>query len=467
MAVAVVASLVGGVVTVSADAAAAAPSRLADDFNGDGYSDLAIGMPDRTINGKSRAGAVIVAFGSARGLTAKRVFLSQNSAGVPGTSETDDIFGGSLASRDLDGDGYADLLIGSEGESVPGASISGAVTVLWGGVSPFRSGLLLPSGPSFPSRMFGVDIAVGDFVGDSAADVAVGGATGVRLYPGPFTRAKAPSGHAIPAEEPGGWNIAAGNFTGDGKDELAVVLQRATVIYGQQPGTTDIATFTPQARRDGGNAVAAGDLDGDGRDDLAVGTSDPRLWPNGRPDPSGGAGYVTLYYGTADGAGGIEAARHIYHQNTAGIPGGNERQDNFGAALAIGDITGDHHAELAVGIPWEALGGGNQAGDVLVLRGTTNGLTTTNAAHYTQDTPGIPGTVEGADVFGSQVRLTDYNGDGKADLAVSAPYEDEGNGAVWQLRGTGSGLSTSTVSYFGPKEFRLPAGSGIGTTLLD
>ncbi|MEU5538443.1 FG-GAP-like repeat-containing protein [Streptomyces sp. NPDC020362] len=471
MAVAVAASLTGSLVAVSADRAVAAPSRLADDFNGDGYRDLAIGMPGKTINGEEGAGAVLLTFGSAHGLTDKHVYITQNSTGIPGTSGYEHHFGSSIASGDLNRDGYADLLVGSEGDSTAGASVSGSVTVLWGGASPFRNSLALPSGPSYPSRMFGADIAVGDFTGDSAPDIAVSGQTSLRLYSGTFTRTKAPAGVDVTGPDiTGSWNLAAGDFNGDGKAELAVVQQKATLVYGQNPGTTDVGSFTVRARLAGGDSVAAGDLDGDGRDDLAIGLSDPRLHPNGLADPSHGAGYVTVRYGDPAIDGGLAPSGHVYHQNTSGIPGSNELDDNFGAALSIGDITGDHRAELAIGVPHESVGRARRAGDVLVLRGSARGLTTTGAAGYSQNTPGVPGSAENNDVFGSQVRLADFNGDGKADLAVSAPHEDPyhngGSGAVWQLRGTGSGVSTSSVSVFGPKDYDVAPGSGIGETLL-
>ncbi|MFE9498947.1 FG-GAP and VCBS repeat-containing protein [Streptomyces collinus] len=268
----------------------------------------------------------------------------------------------------------------------------------------------------------------------------------------------------------GSWNIAAGDFDGDGKDELAVVRPDATLVYGQEPGTADAASFAVRARLGGGDRVAAGDLNGDGRDDLAVALADPRLHANGVADPSHGAGYVTVRYGAPGIDGGLAPTGHVYHQDTAGIPGSDESDDNFGASLSIADITGDHRAELAIGVPYESFGRTRRAGDVLVLRGGAHGLTTTGAARYSQATSGVPGSTENNDVFGSQVRLADLNGDGKADLAASAPDEDpyhnQGSGAVWQLRGTSTGLSTRDVSVFGPKDYGVAPGSGIGETLL-
>ncbi|GAA2321525.1 FG-GAP repeat protein [Streptomyces hawaiiensis] len=463
VAAALAACLTGTMVAVSADQAVAAGSKLADDFNGDGYRDLAIGMPGKTISGKEGAGAVLLTFGSAHSLTDKHVYITQNSTDIPGTAGYQDFFGSSLASGDLDRDGYADLLVGSEGD----ASGNGSVTVLWGGTSPFRSALGLPSGPSYPSRMFGADIAVGDFTGDSRPDVAVSGQTSLRLYSGTFTRTKAPAGHdVIGPDSTSSGHLAAGDFTGDGKSELAVVQQKTTLVYGQAPGTVNTDSFTAQARLAGGDHVAAGDLNGDGRDDLAIALSNPRLHPNGLADPSDGSGYITVRYGDPEIDGGLAPSGRIYHQNTAGIPGANEKEDEFGAAMSIEDINGDHRADLAVGIPYEALGRASRAGDVLVLRASASGLTTTGAARYSQDTTGIPGSAENNDVFGSQVRLADFNRDGKADLAVSAPYEDRGNGALWQLRGTSSGLNTSSVSVYGPKQYGVSSASGIGETLL-
>ncbi|WP_051789944.1 FG-GAP repeat protein [Streptomyces sp. NRRL S-1022] len=101
-----------------------------------------------------------------------------------------------------------------------------------------------------------------------------------------------------------------------------------------------------------------------------------------------------------------------------------------------------------------------------MLRGSAGGLTSNGAARYSQNTPGIPDNAEANESFGSRLRLAGFNRDGKADLAVTAPREDRGNGALWQLRGSRGGLSTSGVSTFGPREYGVAAGSRIGETLL-
>ncbi|GAA2230323.1 hypothetical protein GCM10010104_24530 [Streptomyces indiaensis] len=44
--------------------------------------------------------------------------------------------------------------------------------------------------------------------------------------------------------------------------------------------------------------------------------------------------------------------------------------------------------------------------------------------------------------------------------------EDRGNGALWQLPGTSSGLNTSSVSVYGPKQYGVSSASGNGETLL-
>ncbi len=80
-------------------------SLAAGDFNGDGYDDLAVGIPGEDIGSISDAGAVSIIFGSVNGLTGSRdQFWHQDSVNVPGGAEAGDQFGYSLATGDFNGE---------------------------------------------------------------------------------------------------------------------------------------------------------------------------------------------------------------------------------------------------------------------------------------------------------------------------------------------------------------------------
>lgn len=137
------ATLTTGLLT--ATPATAAPSGLAGDFNGDGYRDVAAGAACADVGSASCAGAVVVLYGSASGVSAaRRAVITQNSAGVPGTAESGDLFGSALATGDLDRDGYSDLVVGASNESIGDRDGVGSGTVLWGGKSGLTGGKGLP-----------------------------------------------------------------------------------------------------------------------------------------------------------------------------------------------------------------------------------------------------------------------------------------------------------------------------------
>jgi hypothetical protein len=70
----------------------------AGDFNGDGFADLAAGVPSEDGNGISDAGVVHVIYGSAAGLSsAGNQFWTQDSPGVLDDAEATDVFGSALA----------------------------------------------------------------------------------------------------------------------------------------------------------------------------------------------------------------------------------------------------------------------------------------------------------------------------------------------------------------------------------
>ena len=126
--------------------------------------------------------------------------------------------------------------------------------------------------------------------------------------------------------------------------------------------------------------------------------------------------------------------------------GANERTDQFGEVVAVGDFDGDDYDDLAVGAPFEAPGGDPASGAVFVFRGTYYGLVPwrvlTQETRPVQDDGALGsalGVNEEADSFGASLAVFDFDADGIDDLAVGAPNEAPGNapaaGAVYVFRG--------------------------------
>ncbi|MFF4257568.1 FG-GAP-like repeat-containing protein [Streptomyces sp. NPDC001663] len=464
------ATLTTGLLTaLPAATASAAPSGLSGDFNGDGYRDTAIAAPCATVGSASCAGSVVVLYGSSSGVSATRkTVITQNSTGVPGTAEELDQFGGSLAAGDLDGDGYADLVVGTPSESVGDRDGIGAATVLWGSKSGLSGGSSLPS-PSGLTEWGGYSsgIATGDFNRDGKTDVTVTGQSRTELYRGPFARTGKPASQSGVYEVGTTYEVIAGDLNADGAaervypytqddDEGGVVeyIRYDPEGWDNHPESDYAATELPAA--DGHQGVV-GDVNGDGYGDLVLGDhEDPRS------DKKTGhkGGQISVWYGGPNGPDPAQTPT-VINQDTAGVPGSGETEDRFGFSLAVGDINGDKYADVAVGAFDEDNGTAKDSGSVTILFGSATGLTGSGAKSYTQNTTGVPGSSETDDEFGTSVRLVDLDKNGKADLVVGTGREN-GYGAVTVLRGTSTGLTTTGAKSFTARDFSLKGDAGFG-----
>jgi len=104
------------------------------DFNGDGFTDLAIGVPDENIGGSEGAGMVNIIYGSSTGLSIDISPQSWNQGpfGETGNIEANDHFGASLTAGDFNGDGFTDLAIGVPDENIGGSEGAGMVNIIYG-----------------------------------------------------------------------------------------------------------------------------------------------------------------------------------------------------------------------------------------------------------------------------------------------------------------------------------------------
>ncbi|GGV43804.1 FG-GAP and VCBS repeat-containing protein [Streptomyces spectabilis] len=461
-AAAIAAPLAIGTGTASAAPKAKAATAPVVDFNKDGYADLVLGAANATVGGKQEAGYVAVVYGSKSGAgQAHRKVVDRAGAGVPGDVTEYGRFGKELTAADLDGDGYTDLVVGAA---------SGGTVVLWGSAAG-----LTDAAAELPGA--GGSLAVGDFDGDGHRDLVTqeykaapeSDDTGMTVSYGPFTR----GGEAARKDAIGFGSFrelgefVAGDLDGDGVDDLVTSHGFEDRAYGSRfwkGAKSGLGHTYKGLKASVGGAVA--DVDGDGYGDFVT-----RDNGSSNEDLDSDAGTVRVDYGSKDGPAATRTTKIT--QDSPGVPGVGERGgyvgdvyysgDQFGASISAGDADGDGYADIAVGVPGEDVTAARKnvldSGNIVLLKGAKSGLSGKGAQAFTQTTPGVPGASEKSDKFGAEVLLSDVNGDKKADLTVTAPWEDgtyRDSGAAWVFKGAATGLTTAGISSFGPAALGAP-----------
>ncbi|MEU6825996.1 FG-GAP-like repeat-containing protein [Streptomyces atriruber] len=439
--------------------------RATDDFNGDGYADLVVGAPGGTVSGKAKAGYVVVTYGSEDGLDpAHKKIVSRATSGVPGSATAQQEFGRTFTKGDLDHDGFTDLVVGAGGQG----SGAGAV-ILWGSASGLTGGTAIAT--------YGFAPQAGDFDGDGTTDLALfrGAGSygddpisqGARLWKGPVARTGTPAATLDFMDKSQWWSYeseerpdpscgerpetcvdgpvsvqgpvvpkAVGDINGDGRADIAM-----NDYYGDGEWGNSVLYGSPTGFKRGdapgsSGALGVGDINGDHYADVVVGDS-------------GYESKVMVAYGSADG---LTGDVQKFDQDLPGVPGAEESGDGFGASVAVGDVTGDGYADVVLGVPGENVRSIADAGAVVLVRGSADGVTGTGAQAFHQDTAGVPGVAEKNDRFGAAVALLDVTGDGHRDLAASSVEENARAGALWSLRGTATGATATRSVAFGPKD---------------
>jgi hypothetical protein len=448
------------------------------DFNGDGADDLATGAPghDNFAGDFPASGVVFVHYSlPGLGLAGGSAGQAITQAGNPDPAESGDSYGQALAACDFNGDGRDDLAVGVPFEDLPGASDGGEVQIHLGstvGLTSFSTQILTQDSGTVPGDSenfdyFGSAVACGHFDGDAFADLAIGawdenlqdaggnelfGAGAVVVLRGSAAGLRTDNALLLHQNVAGvedvaesfdyfGWALAAGDFDGDGFDDLAVGIPgednigdaiphgrgAVQVIFGSAGGLQFSDDFFRSESALGGNSelgdrlgetLAAGDFDGDGFDDLAIGAPYEDLFP------TLDAGQVVAIYGSASGF--VFARTQFWSENAIYGEGQSESDDHFGLALAAGDFDHDGRDDLAIGHPGELVLVPSD-GVVTVVMGAAAGLSSARWYRATAGFHGVPGALHQADRnFGAALAAGDFDGDGYADLAIGSPNEDAG-----------------------------------------
>jgi len=412
----------------------------AGDVNGDGYADVIVGASGYD-NDENDEGRVFVYHGSASGISTTADWTAES-------NQVDSYFGDSAATAgDVNSDGYSDVIVGAP-DFDNGEEDEGRAFVYLGSAQGLSSAAKWNAEGNKIGASFGYSVATaGDVNSDGYSDVIVGAPFydngeldegRAFVYHGSDAGLSLTENWTAEGNHAGaqfGWSVStAGDVNGDGYADVIVSAPYfdngqedeglAFVYYGSSGGLSPTANWTKEGNQAGaqfGFSVAcAGDVNGDGYGDVIIGAYG---YDNGEEDE----GRSFVYHGSAEGL----SATVDWTQES------NQAGASFGWSVATaGDVNRDGYTDVIVGAP-DFDNGEEDEGSIFVYHGSASGLSL--AAERTAEINQANAS------FGWCVSTAgDVNGDGYADVIVSAPdYKNagEGKGRVFLYFGTGSGLS--------------------------
>ncbi len=316
------------------------------DVNGDGYADVIVGAPQNDAGGTD-AGRAYLYYGGPGADAVPDLILTGVAAG--------DNFGNSVSSAgDVNGDGYSDLIVGAPSNDAVGAD-AGRAYVFYGGPGADAVPDLILTGVAAGDNFGGSVSSARDVNGDGYADLIVGAnqfAGGALIMEGrAYVYYGGPGADPVPdmvlagvaAGDEFGNHVSSGDVNKDGysdvivgapgNDAAGVDAGRAYVYYGG-PGADAVADLTLTGEAAGHNfgarVTSAGDMDRDGSDDVIAGAH-----------YAAGAGRAYVYYGGS----GADAVPEL---TLTGAAAG----DFFGNSVSsAGDVNRDGYSDVIVGAP--------------------------------------------------------------------------------------------------------------------
>lgn len=415
----------------------------AGDVNGDGYDDVIIGAQQYD-NGQTDEGMAFVYLGSAAGLANTPVWTAEG-------NQVNGFFGRSVETAgDVNGDGYDDVIVGAQLYD-SGETDEGKAFVFYGSpTGPSNMANWTAEGNQSNAHYGESAKTAGDVNGDGYADVIVG-ATLYSNGDFEEGRAYVYYGSATGLNTSANWTgesnqfmahygrdvSPAGDLNGDGYADVSVGAfeydngeseeGRVYVYFGSATGLNTVAGWTAEGNQSDakfGHSSAGVDINGDGYGDLIVGAY---RYDNGQSNE----GRAYLYYGGPSGP--STTTNWTIESNQTGAEYGH-------SVDSAGDVNGDGYADLIVGAH-KYDNGLTDEGAAFLYYGSPAGLSLT--ADWFVDSN------QGGSWFGhSATTAGDVNGDGYGDVIIGAPRYDNGQtdeGAAFLYYGSASGLGLVAV----------------------